>query len=534
LRYRRLFEAAKDGLLILDPTTRRITDANPFIVKLLGYSRAQLIHKELWQIGLIKDEASNRETFRELLAKGFVRYDNLPLQSKAGRRIAVEFVGNLYAEGGTNVVQCNIRDITARRRSEVALLASEERFRALFDLVPVGVYCCDATGRILAFNRRAAQMWGRVPDLGDPRERYCGAVRLYLPDGDWLPHKRCPMAQVLSGQLSAASNIEAVIERPDGSRITGAVNIVPLKTKHGKIIGAINCMVDITERKQTEDALHSARAQLAQHARRLEGLVANRTAELTATNLRLEGSIDSIRKGAAKRRTLLRNSQIVQGKLRRLTRQFITAQEEERKQISRELHDEVVQTLVGINVALSAFAREAFPNPHPQRRKIAAIQTLVGKSVGAVHRFARGLRPAVLDDLGLIPALHASCRRSAAGKQLKIQITAFNGVEALDSARKTALFRVAQAALTNVVRHARATAVKVVISKEAAAIRMEISDNGRSFQVERALLAENPKRLGLIGMKERIEMIGGKLAIESVPGTGTTVRAVVPLLAAGA
>ena len=534
LRYRRLFEAAEDGILILDPQTRRITDANPFIIKLLGYSRAQLIRKELWQIGLPKDEAANREVVRELVTKGSIRYDNLPLQSKRGRSFAVEFVSNLYAEGGAQVIQCNIRDIGERRRSELALLASEERFRALFDLVPVGVYCCDARGRILAFNRRAAQMWGRSPVLGDPGERYCGSVRLYLPDGTCLPHKRCPMARVLSGRLAAAKDLEVVIERSDGSRITGIVNIVPLKNKRGKIVGAINCIVDITERRKTEDALRSARAQLALHARQLEGLVADRTAELTATNTRLEKSLDLIRKGEAKHKALLRNSQSMQGKLRRLTHQFITVQEEERKQISRELHDEVVQTLVGINVALSAFAQEAFPDSHPQKRRITALQTLVGKSVGAVHRFARGLRPAVLDDLGLIPALQASCRRSAAGKHLKIRITAFSGVEALDSARKTALYRVAQAALTNVVRHARATAVKVVISKESAAIRMEISDNGRSFQVKKALLTEHPKRLGLIGMKERIEMIGGRLAIESVPGAGTTVRAVVPLVAAGA
>jgi signal transduction histidine kinase len=95
---------------------------------------------------------------------------------------------------------------------------------------------------------------------------------------------------------------------------------------------------------------------------------------------------------------------------------------------------------------------------------------------------------------------------------------------------RTVLFRVAQEALTNVVRHAHATQVKICISKILGAIRMEIGDNGKSFLVEKALSAINPKRLGLVGMKERIEMVGGKLAVESIRGKGTTVCAEIPFI----
>jgi len=108
-------------------------------------------------------------------------------------------------------------------------------------------------------------------------------------------------------------------------------------------------------------------------------------------------------------------------------------------------------------------------------------------SVNAVHRFARELRPAVLDDLGLIPALHAYNESLAKRKKLKIQLTAFGGVEALASAKRTVLYRVAQEALNNVARHARATQVKMSICKIPGGIRMEISDNGKSFQVEKRL-----------------------------------------------
>jgi signal transduction histidine kinase len=148
--------------------------------------------------------------------------------------------------------------------------------------------------------------------------------------------------------------------------------------------------------------------------------------------------------------------------------------------------------------------------------------------VDAVHRFARGLRPAVLDDLGLIPALDAFSSSLAARKKLKIRTTSFAGIEALGGAEQTALFRVAQETLTNVARHAHATEVDVILSLVAGAIRMEITDNGKSFHVAKTLRATNYKRLGLVGMRERIEMVGGSLAIESAPGRGTTVRAEIP------
>jgi PAS domain S-box-containing protein len=116
IRYRRLFEAARDGILILDPGTRKITDANPFMSELLGYSHEELLGKELWEIGLLKDEEASRAAFRELQEKQFIRYEDLPLQTKSGLRRDVEFVSNIYNEDGRNVIQCNIRDISERKR----------------------------------------------------------------------------------------------------------------------------------------------------------------------------------------------------------------------------------------------------------------------------------------------------------------------------------------------------------------------------------------------------------------------------------
>lgn len=240
------------------------------------------------------------------------------------------------------------------------------------------------------------------------------------------------------------------------------------------------------------------------------------------------------REAEKRRRARAEEFRVMEKQLRRLTRLIISAQEEERKRISRELHDGVVQTLVGINVQLAALSRSASANTKVFRARIVRTQRLVETSVNAVHSFARELRPTVLDDLGLIPALHAFSQALAKRKGLKIEIVAFQGVEALDELRRTVLFRVAQEALANVGRHAQATLITLTIIEVAARVRMEIADNGRSFEVDKVMRAPNPKRIGLIGMKERVEMVGGAFTVISQSGVGTTVCAEVPFPRAGA
>src|SRR3972149_3476960 len=127
VRFRRLFETAKDCILILDADTGRITDANPFLQDLLGYSLTELLGKRLWEIGPFRDIAASRAAFRKLQRKEYIRYDNLPLETKRHRHRHVEFVSNVYRVNGTKVIQCNIRDITARHQAEEALAkASKE------------------------------------------------------------------------------------------------------------------------------------------------------------------------------------------------------------------------------------------------------------------------------------------------------------------------------------------------------------------------------------------------------------------------
>jgi signal transduction histidine kinase len=155
----------------------------------------------------------------------------------------------------------------------------------------------------------------------------------------------------------------------------------------------------------------------------------------------------------------------------------------------------------------------------------------VEKSVATVHRFARELRPAMLDDLGLIPALLAYMKElgKRTGLRVRFATVTADKIEPLDNLRRTVLYRIAQEALTNVAKHAQASLVKVSIEAKPGAICMTVSDNGKSFDAAKILNARRCRRLGLLGMRERAEMVGGTFAIESSPGRGTTVRVQVPL-----
>lgn len=118
LRYRRLFEAARDGILILDSETGQVTDANPFMAELLDYKREDFLGKELWEIGLLKDKETSQTAFRQLQRDKYIRYEGIPLETRNGERREVEFVSNIYRENGHTVIQCNIRDITVRKSTE--------------------------------------------------------------------------------------------------------------------------------------------------------------------------------------------------------------------------------------------------------------------------------------------------------------------------------------------------------------------------------------------------------------------------------
>jgi len=513
MRYRRLFEAAHDGVLILDPATRKITDANPFMTRLLGYPQAQLIGKELFEIGLLSDEAASQLMFRQLRRTHQVRYEDLPLKSRTGRHQEVEVVANLYEEDGHPVIQCNIRDITERKLAEDALRRNEALFSALIEQAPVGVYVVDARFQMLQINREAQPSFARVRPLVGRDFSEIIHVLWPKPTAD-LIEKRFRHT-LKTGRPFKSSEFSA--RRQDiGERQIFEWQIQRVTLPAGEY-GVVCFFSNITERKRAEE-------------------IQRRVAVLAASNQKLEREIVrrqgveiALKRSERTQRKLLNQSLQQREELRQLSRQVLRAQEEERKSISRELHDVIAQTLTGINVRLGALKKKAAMGTRDLDRNIARTQRMVEKSVEIVHQFARELRPAVLDDLGLIPALHSYMKGFTTRTGVRARLTAFQAVEQLDGTQRTVLYRVAQEALTNVARHAHASRVEVRIKKVPGGISMSIRDDGKSFRVRSTLSANGGKRLGLLGMRERVEMVGGKFTVVSTPGRGTSVQAEIPM-----
>lgn len=243
-RFRRLFEAACDGILLVDPLSRKIIDANPFMTELLGYPTEEFIDKELWQIGLIEDEPSSHAAFRELQENGFIRYEHLPLETKTGERREAEFVSNVYTENGHEVIQCNIRDITARKRIERALGISEERFHAIADTVPVMIWMADAQQRPTYFNK------GWLDFVGSDLER----MRAHWQDAVHADDRaHCAEVRARAFAARTAFEMEYWLARRDGEyRLVLDVG-TPRFAPDGDFIGFIGSCIDITQRRKDQD-----------------------------------------------------------------------------------------------------------------------------------------------------------------------------------------------------------------------------------------------------------------------------------------
>jgi len=159
-RYRRLFETAQDAILILEEKSGKIIDANPFVIDLLGYSLDELIGKELWEIGLFGDKVQSKAAMEELQETGYIRYEDMPLETKQGKQVEVEFVSNSYMVGDEKVIQCNIRDITDRKWAEKAANISAERFRFLAESMPLMIFTAEPDGTLDYCNHQLEHFTG--------------------------------------------------------------------------------------------------------------------------------------------------------------------------------------------------------------------------------------------------------------------------------------------------------------------------------------------------------------------------------------
>lgn len=215
IRYRRLFESAQDGILILDAATGRITDVNAFLVQLLGRSRSEFLGKQLWEIGLFQDVEKSKSAFRELQRDGYIRYDDLPLETWDGRYIDVEFVSNSYKAGGVRVIQCNIRDITERKHGEVekAILETiEEEQRRIGQDLHDGL-CQQLTGVALIAKALAHKLVDVAPNESVEAAEISELINRAIDQTRDLARGLSPVEIEVAGLTPALQKFAATIER---------------------------------------------------------------------------------------------------------------------------------------------------------------------------------------------------------------------------------------------------------------------------------------------------------------------------------
>ena len=500
-KYSDLYDFAPVGYFTLN-VEGAIHHVNLTGSSLAGIERSRLVGRSFGLL-LVAEQRSVFNSFLEQVFAGQARQERDFAFLRQGKPPVPV---NLKAQRSASGMDCRVvvMDLTERLEAEVA----SAKLAAIVTSSSDAIISKDLDGVVTSWNAGAERIFG-----------YSASEMVGRPIARLIPSDRLrEEAQILSRLRKGESvdGLETLRVAKNGRRLEVSITVSPIRFASGKIVGASKIARDITERRIVE------KAQL-------------RVAVLDASNRKLQKEIlqrraveKSLKQSEQHQSRLLKESHKLQEELRQLARQVLDAQEDERRKISRELHDVIAQTLSGINLRLANLRTEAALKTKGLDRHFAHTQKLVEKSVNFVHEFARELRPAVLDDLGLIPALNAYAKLFSTRTRINVHIQASAPVEKLDLASRTVLYRVAQEALSNVARHAHATHVKVDIQKLPDCIRMKVEDNGKSFEPDRVLNATARGRLGLLGMRERLEMVGGRFDITAAKGEGTTVLAEIP------
>jgi signal transduction histidine kinase len=267
----------------------------------------------------------------------------------------------------------------------------------------------------------------------------------------------------------------------------------------------------------------SDEALLSQFSRLQASLTGSLSIALAAGLLLVVASMAYILRLERQTRGRYRELALSRHELERLSSRLVDAQEEERRSISRELHDEVGQSLGALLVDLGRLSTNLPADGTEIRERLDHMKSLAERTVGTVRDIALLLRPSMLDDLGLVAALEWQGREVSRRSQMEVAVESANVSDALPDEYKICVYRLVQEALSNAVRHSRARNAKVRVDGRASGIAVEVSDDGQGFDPQRT------RGLGILGMEERVKRLGGQLTVKSAPGRGTVVRAELPL-----
>ncbi len=468
-KYRIIVENANEGILLLDQTSK-ITFVNPKLASIVGYKRDEVENRSV--LGFLFEEdresalnyiSQNREGNRETF--------EFRLKHKDGsERWVVSnavpiFDENNYYKGGLAL----ITDITQQRKAETVLHRTNEMLRALINYSPLSVVILDKEGKTELWNPASERIFGWSS------EEIIGKTLPFVPEDKAEEHLQLRRI-IMEGESFTGKEVVRV--RKDRKKINVSISASPLFDSDHHPIGISSFLIDVTDKKIAEK----------------------------------------------EREKLFKQISSARNRLKILSAKLISVQEAEKRNISRELHDEIGQMLTAIKIDLQRIK----DNPSPG--EISAVTDdctrLIEKTISVVRNLSLELRPSIIDDLGLAASLrwYADKFSQRTGITVKTEIKKIE--EVLPAECAITLFRICQEALTNIAKHSEAEYVKITLNQNNSAITLTIEDNGKGFDLQKALKqAAKGKSLGLLGMQERAELLGGSFRIKSTEGSGTLVKA---------
>lgn len=468
-RYRTFFETSKDCIFITSKDGKWI-DTNQAAVDFFAYETTDELLKT--KLSQLFESSEEWENFTQIIDKqGFGKNLPINLRKKDGNIINALCTVTVKKSENGNIIgyQGTIRDITEIKKMQESLQKSESQKKAILDASIDKIRLVDKDMRIIWANKTTAEELNMTPENLVGQFCYKLFVCRDIPCDDI----DCPTKKALhSGEMEHAVLHRNKLEGISDEKYWESY-AVPIKDELGDIINLIQVTRNITERKKAEEELRSSREQL-----------------------------------------------------RNLSAYLQSAREQERTNIAREIHDELGQTLTAFKMDLSWLDRRLIKDRKLLLDKINSMSKVVTVTIRAVQRISTELRPGLLDDLGLIAAIEWQSEEFQNRTGIKCEVTLGPDDIILDQDRSTAIFRIFQETLTNVARHADATNVKVSLKKENEKLVLKVNDNGKGIK-ERQIF--DSKSFGLMGMRERAFIFGGKVDIKGTTIEGTTVTATISL-----
>jgi PAS domain S-box-containing protein len=464
-----ILDKATDAIL-LRGLDNLLVYANDTACRLYGYSMDEFIGMHLRTLFSPKETPYYEERQQTVRGEGELTVEGFHVR-KDKSEIPVEVHSHLINIGNREYILSVIRDITKRKQIEQSLRESEMQFQKLFDAMSEGVVLLNPEGKIIKANIAEAKMMGlKSPEEIEGRFVVNPNIKRIYSDGTPVPPETTAAQMVFKSKRHVQDMVFGHV-REGGSVRWYSINAVPVLDPSGNVTGIVRTMTDVTEQKQLRDEKEQ------------------------------------------------------------FTRRLISVQEEERKRVARELHDDTAQNLALLMLEIDTLLNSKESLPAKILDNLRKLKEDTERTQREVRRYSHELRPGVLEHLGLEAALESLMEDSNSRGGT---ITTFNiegeGIR-LPEQMELALFRIAQEAVNNFLKHADATHAEINLKYTQKKIRLTIADNGKGFKPVRKNIPGTTGGLGLIGMQERAQLIGANLRIKSNPGKGTVVLVEAPIIA---